>query len=105
MMSLEAVKRVVEAEQQAQKQRQEGEKRANALVEEAKKKGASLIEVARWEAEMKVKKTMTDEEQNDVKRDKVHRQSVSEAQEQIRAEGRQRLDQAAEWIVGRVVEF
>ena len=54
---------------------------------------------------MKVKKTMTEEEQEDAKREKIRQQEVAKLQEKIRAEGRQRLDQAAEWIVGRVVEF
>lgn len=104
-MSLEAVKRVIEAEQLSAKQKEEGERNAKSLIAEAEKKGAGLIDVARWEAEMKVKKTMTEEEQEDAKREKLRQQEVAKLQEDIRAEGRQRLDQAAEWIVGRVVEF
>lgn len=104
-MSLDAVKKVIEVEHLSEKQKEEGERKAKSLIAEAEKKGAGLIDVARWEAEMKVKKTMTEEEQEDAKREKIRQQEVAKLQEKIRAEGRQRLDQAAEWIVGRVVEF
>ena len=104
-MSLEAVKKVIEAEQLSAKQKEEGERAAKSLIAEAKKKGAGLIDVARWEAEMKVKKMMTEEEQEDAKNGKIFRRAIANLQDEIKAEGRQRLDQAAEWIAGRVVEF
>ena len=54
---------------------------------------------------MKVKKMMTEEEQEDAKNGKIFRRAIANLQDEIKAEGRQRLDQAAEWIAGRVVEF
>lgn len=104
-MSLEAVKKVIKAEELAEKQKEEGERTAKTLIAEAEKKGAGIIEVARWEAEMKVKKIMTEEEQEDVKNAKIRRRAVAYLQEEIKAEVRPRLDQAVEWIAGRVVEF
>lgn len=104
-MSLEAVKEVIKAEELAKKQKEEGERAAKALIAEAEKKGAGIIEVARWEAEMKVKKIMTEEEQEDLKNEKTRHRAVSYLQEEVKAEVRPRLDQAVEWIVERVVEF
>ena len=78
-MSLDAVKRVMEVEKQASQQREEGEREARRRITAAEKAGA--------------KETAERQEE------------AARLYEEIKAEGERHLDQAAEWIVRRVVEF
>ena len=94
-MSLDAVKRVMEVEKQASQQREEGEREARRRITAAEKAGA----------EIKVKKMMTEEEEKNAKETAERQEEAARLYEEIKAEGERHLDQAAEWIVRRVVEF
>ena len=89
-MSLDAVKRVMEVEKQASQQREAG---------------AERLESACRAAEIKVKKMMTEEEEKNAKETAERQEEAARLYEEIKAEGERHLDQAAEWIVRRVVEF
>ena len=67
-MSLDAVKRVMEVEKQASQQREEGEREARRRITAAEKAGAERLESACRAAEIKVKKMMTEEEEDVYKR-------------------------------------
>ena len=98
-MSLDAVKRVMEVEKQASQQREEGEREARRRITAAEKAGACRA------AEIKVKKMMTEEEEKNAKETAERQEEAARLYEEIKAEGERHLDQAAEWIVRRVVEF
>ena len=87
-MSLDAVKEVIAAEQASAQQRADSEREAMRLIEAAQTQGAAQLAAARAEAEQQVRSWMQDAERAE-----------------ILAEGRRHLDQAAAWIVGKVVEF
>lgn len=103
-MSLDAVKKVLAAEELAEKQREEAQQKAKKLIAEAEKEGAALLEVSRWEAEIENKKLMTEELQEDAKREAAQQAKLDQIQQEIQTEGRRRLVQAAQWILRRVVE-
>ena len=80
-MSLDAVKRVMEVEKQASQQREEGEREARRRI------------------------TAAEEEEKNAKETAERQEEAARLYEEIKAEGERHLDQAAEWIVRRVVEF
>ena len=69
------------------------------------KAGAERLESACRAAEIKVKKMMTEEEEKNAKETAERQEEAARLYEEIKAEGERHLDQAAEWIVRRVVEF
>lgn len=104
-MPLEAVKRVMEVEKQASQKKKEGEREARRRIAAAEKAGAEYLERACQAAELKVKELMTEEQQKNAKETAEQQEEAARLYEEIKAEGARHLDQAAEWIVRRVVEF
>ena len=89
----------------ASQQREEGEREARRRITAAEKAGAERLESACRAAEIKVKKMMTEEEEKNAKETAERQEEAARLYEEIKAEGERHLDQAAEWIVRRVVEF
>ena len=92
-MSLEAVKKVIEAEKLSQKQKFEGEQAAKRLVEEAER-----------EAERKLKNIVKEEDDRNASEEAAWQAETTELQAALMVKGRRRLEQAAAWIVRKVVE-
>ena len=101
-MSLEAVKKVIEAEKLSQKQKFEGEQAAKRLVEEAEREGKARLEMAQEEAERKLKNI--EEDDRNASEEAAWQAETTELQAALMVKGRRRLEQAAAWIVRKVVE-
>lgn len=104
-MSLDAVKEVIAAEQASAQQRADSEREAMRLIEAAQTQGAAQLAAARAEAEQQVRSWMQDAERETATLQAVQRSAAAQRRAEILAEGRRHLDQAAAWIVGKVVEF
>lgn len=103
-MSLEAVKKVIEAEKLSQKQKFEGEQAAKRLVEEAEREGKARLEMVQEEAERKLKNIVKEEDDRNASEEAAWQAETTELQAALMVKGRRRLEQAAAWIVRKVVE-
>ena len=104
-MSIDALKAVTDSEEQARAQKAQAEATAKALVEQAKKTGEARLEEARREATAKVKDKLA---QADHHGEETTRQVLAQYAkdcEDLKAKAQQRLDQAADLIMGKVVEL
>lgn len=104
-MSMDALKAVTDSEEQARVQRAQAEATAKALVEQAKKTGEARLEEARRTATAQVKDKLA---QADHHGEETTRQVLAQyAQdcEALKAKAHQRLDEAADLIIGKVVEL
>lgn len=104
-MSLDAVKEVIAAEEASAQQRADSEREAKRLIETAQTQGASQLAAARAEAEQQVQSWMQEADLAAAKQQMAQQAESARRQAEILAEGRRHLDQAAAWIVGKVVTF
>lgn len=103
-MSLEAVQRVSEAEEKARARRTEAAVACKKLVSDTERDGKAALAQARADAEAQVKELLRQAED----RAAGHAAEVMAQAEQacaaLRKRAEERLDQAADTIVGRVVK-
>lgn len=103
-MSLDAIQKVTEAEQAALSRKAEAEAEARRMAAEAQRAGRERLEARRTEAEAQVKELMAQAEVQAARRERELLEENERACAALRDQARQRLDQAAELIVGRVVK-
>lgn len=102
-MSLEAMKKITEAEQDTQSRRAGAAAEAKKLVSDAEKAGRALVEQARTQAEAQAKEAMVQAEARAACRTEEILAQQREACSALQAKARARLPAAVELIVGRVV--
>ena len=104
-MSMDALKAVTDSEEQARVQKAQAEATAKALVEQARETGQARLEEARREATAKVKEKLAQADRHgEETKDQVLAQYAKDC-EALKAKAHQRLDEAADLIIGKVVEL
>ena len=104
-MSMDALKAVTDSEEQARVQKAQAEATAKALVEQAKKTGEARLEEARREATAQVKDKLAQAEAHGEETTRQVLAQYAQDCEALKAKAHQRLDQAADLIMGKVVEL
>ncbi len=105
IMSLEAMKKITEAEQDTQSRRAGAAAEAKKLVSDAEKAGRALVEQARAQAEAQAKEAMAQAESRAARRtEEILAEKRSDC-DALRSAARERLPAAVELIVGRVVSI
>lgn len=102
-MSMEAMKKVTEAEQLVQSRREAAAVEGRQMIAQAQRDGELLVQQVRQSAEAQVRELMAQTEAATAEKTK---QVLAEAEKkcvQFRQDARQRLDEAASFIAGRVV--
>jgi V/A-type H+-transporting ATPase subunit G/H len=102
-MSLEAIKKVTETEQDSMRRKSEAAQQAKKTVTEAERAGQELLERSRQEAEAKVKEMMADAERRAAEHAETVAKETESACKRLRKDAEGRLDKAAALIVRRVV--
>ena len=102
-MSLEAIEKVTQIEQQSQERKAAAEAEARKIVADAEREGLALLQQARAAAAENGRKLLREaEERADEKAAEISRAAEAESAALQNAAGKH-LDEAAEFIVGRVV--
>ena len=102
-MSLEAIEKVIQIEQQSQERKAAAEAEARRIVAEAEREGLALLQQTRAAAADKSRKLLREaEERAAEKAAEIDRAAEAESAALQKAAGKH-LDEAAEFIVGRVV--
>ena len=104
-MSMDALKAVTDSEEQARAQKAQAEATAKALVEQAKKTGEARLEEARREATAQVKDKLAQAEDHGEETTRQVLAQYAQDCEDLKAKAHQRLDQAADLIMRKVVEL
>ena len=104
-MSLEAMKKITEAEQDTQSRRAGAAAEAKKLVSDAEKAGRALVEQARTQAEAQAKEAMVQAEARAACRTEGTLAGRRGDGGAPRCAARERLPAAVELIVGRVVSI
>lgn len=102
-MSMDAIKLVAESEEKARQVRSAAQAQAQALVDQAAKDGQARLDQARKEAQARARELLAQVEDQG---EETTREALAEYEkdcEALKAKAAQRLDKAAELIVGRVV--
>lgn len=102
-MSLEAIKKVAESEQNSAQRKAEAAQQAKKLVADASREGEALLASARQKAEAQVKIFMTEAEEKAAKHTAEVMKDTQRACEELKQAASARLDEAAALIVRRVV--
>lgn len=103
-MSLDAVKQVTEAETANRERIAAAQAQARRMVADAERAGAVLLQKTRDEAAEQGKTLLRDaEKQGGERAAEIARNAETEAGE-LRKRAEQRMEAAADWIVGRIVE-
>jgi V/A-type H+-transporting ATPase subunit G/H len=102
-MSLEAIKRVTETEQISAQRKAEAEAESKRAIGEAERAGRARLSEARAEAQARVKTMLAQAEENAAQEAKAISIETAKNCEQLKAEARGKLDDAAALIVRRVV--
>ena len=103
-MSLEAIEKVTQIEQQSQERKAAAEAEARQIVANAEREGLALLQQVRVDATKDGRKLLRKaEERAAEKADEIGRAAESESAA-LREEAGRKLEEAAEFIVGRVVK-
>lgn len=102
-MSLEAVKQVTQAEEQAKLRRQTAQQEAKKRVADAEKAGQALVEEARKAAAERNAALLAQAEANAGTRASETIREAEGTCDRLRADAQRRLEQAASLIVEKVV--
>ena len=102
-MSLEAIKKITETERLSLLRKAEAEQATKKTVAEAERAGKELLESARVQAEAQVKDLMAQAEKAAAEETQAVRKQTEQACQQLKDEAQTRLEDAAAWIVRRVV--
>lgn len=101
-MSLEAIQKVTETEQNSRNRKVEAAAEAKRIVAEAERMGRQTVEQARAAAEEKAKAMMAAAETRADERAKVTQAENRKACELLKEQARPKLDRAADLIVEKV---
>lgn len=104
-MSMDALKAVTDSEEQARVKKAQAQVQAKALVEKAKKTGEARLEGALREAQAQVRDKLTQAEAHGEETKSQVLAQYAQDCEALKAKAHQRLDQAADLIMGKVVEM
>lgn len=102
-MSFQDIQKVTETEQSVRAKKAEAQTEAKQIIAEAHRSGAAMVEEARAEAEAEVKTIMTEAEELAAKQSKETIAANNAACQAMRVQAEERLKQAADLIVRRVV--
>lgn len=103
-MSMEALKAVTDSEEQARAKKAQAEVQAKALVERARKTGEARLEETRREAQAKVRDKLSQAEAHGEETTRQVLAQYAQDCEALKAKALQRLDEAADLIMGKVVD-
>ena len=103
-MSMEAIRKVTEIEEQSRAEKAEAEARVKKALTEAEREGSAQLQKARREAAEKGKELLRLAEERAAKAAADTARHAASESAALRREAKRRLDQAAEMIVGRVVK-
>ena len=103
-MTMEAIQKVTEIENKGRAEKADAESRVKQALSEAEREGASQLQKARKEAADRGKEMLRQAEARAaVAAAEIAKDAEGESA-RLRAEAKDRLDKAAEFIVGRVVK-
>ena len=102
-MSMEAIKQVAQSEEKAREIRSAAQAQAQTLVDQATKDGQAALAQARQGAQAKAREFLAQVENQGEEISRTVLSSFETDCEALKAKAEERLDKAAELIVGRVV--
>lgn len=103
-MSLEAIETVMRTERAGQERRSAAETEAKQLIAEAERGGHALLESVKTEAAAERKRLLEQAEQSASKRAAKITADAKQSAANLRKTAEKHLTEAADFIVGRVVE-
>lgn len=103
-MSLEAIEKVTEVERSSKERRAAAEAEAKQLVSQAQREGLARLEQSRAAEDAHGKELLRKAEEQAAKRTKQIAEKAAAEADALRQTAEERLDAAAEFIVGRVVK-
>lgn len=103
-MSMEAIRKVTEVEEKSRADKAEAEARVKKALSDAEREGEAQLQKARAAAAEQGKAMLKEaEERAAVKAAEIAAEAEKES-DKLRAAAKRRLDEAADYIVGRVVK-
>ena len=102
-MSLEAIEKVTQIEQQSQERKAAAEAEARRIVAEAEREGLALLQQTRAAAAEKGRKLLREAEERAAEKAAEIDHAAEEESAALQKAAGKHLDEAAEFIVGRVV--
>lgn len=102
-MSLEAIQKVSEIEKQMLEKKSTAEMEARTIIDEAEKRGMAMLQNMRSQAVEEGKKLVIRAEENASKRSAEIQCAAEKESDALREIANQHMDEAVEFIVGRVV--
>jgi len=103
-MTMEAIQKVTELENKGRENKAEVENRIRQAIAESERQGAARLEEARLEINKKYKNLRRQSEARAEMAAGRIAQKAENDSDLLRAEAKSRLDEAADYIVGRVVK-
>ena len=103
-MSMEAIQEVTRIEQASQDLLSAADAEAGRLIADAEEEGQALLRQIRAGAAEEQRKLMRQAEENAAKKAETIARQAEQQSDALRASAREHLEQAAEYIVGRVVK-
>lgn len=103
-MTMEAIQKVTELENKGRENKAEMENRIRQAIAESERQGAARLEETRREINEKYKNLLRQAEAHGAMVAGRIAQKAESDSDALRAEAKSRLDEAAEYIVGRVVK-
>ena len=104
-LSLEVIRQITEAEKSWEQRKAEAVQAAKRSAAEAEKAGQAMLEQARSDAEAKVKAALADAEAQAAEEAQAVQDETVRSCNALKAAAEQRLEQAAQLIVRRVVKL
>ena len=102
-MSLQAIEKIIETEQESKERRTAAQQQAKQLVADAERNGLALLSSVRSQADAEGKELLQKAEDRAKERSGVIQAEALKSAEALRTAAKSRLEDAAELIVGRVV--
>lgn len=103
-MSLQAIEQVTQAEEENKVRRSDAETEAKKVVADAQKAGESLLQEMRSRAAEERKTLLAAAEASAGARAAEIRKSAEQEGDDLKKSAQSRMEEAADWIVGKVVE-
>ena len=103
-MSLEAIERVTQVEQNSQERKAAAEAEARQIVADAERQGLALLQQTRADAVAAGKKLLREAEARAAAKEAEIRQAAQAESDALVKAAEKHLEEAAEFIVGRVVK-
>lgn len=97
------MKLVTDSEAQAREVKAQAQAQAKALTEQAQRSGEAMLAQAKREAQDKVKELLAQAEAQGAEQTQATMKKYGQERDALKAAAAERLDQAAESIVGKVV--